>query len=229
LRAKIAYLENRIKELEYREKEAGERLQIEKQSAKEKVETLIENIKDIETQLQAQNRRNTQLQEMISMQKASMEEATNESKVRAAKVENTFAMLNEQLREQLDEKNKTIENERQRVKNLEEQFSCMLEEQKRLHSQIERRETTINKVLSGLQMINQRKDVMENAALKNLTEDMQITLSLDRKPSYQPPVNINPPWKPAGTNFNSTSKKTIVRNSSTKSSSIPVSSLKSRG
>ncbi|CAG8667843.1 249_t:CDS:10, partial [Dentiscutata erythropus] len=212
LRAQIAYLENRIKELEYREKETGERLQIEKQN--------------IENQLQAQNRRNTQLQEMISMQKASMEEATNESKVREAKVENTFAMLNEQLREQLDEKNKTIENERRRVKNLEEQFSSMLEEQKRLHSQIERRETTINKVLNGLQMINQRKDVMENAALKNITEDMQITLSLDRKPSYQPPVYINPPWKPAGTNLNA--KKTVVKNPSTKSSSIPVS-LKSKG
>ncbi|CAG8759010.1 21277_t:CDS:10 [Gigaspora margarita] len=229
LRAQIVYLENRIKELECREKEAEERLQTEKQSAKEKGESLIENIKDIETQLQAQNRRNTQLQEMISMQKASMEEATNESKVRAAKVENTFAMLNEQLREQLEEKNKTIENERQRVKNLEDQFSSMLEEQKRLHSQVERRESMINKVLSGLQMINQRKDVMENAALKNITEDMQITLSLDRKPSYQPPAYINPPWKPAGNNLNATPKKTVVRNPSTKSSSIPVSSLKSRG
>ncbi|CAG8712537.1 6435_t:CDS:2, partial [Scutellospora calospora] len=124
--------------------------------------------------------------------------ATSESKVRAAKEENTL-ILNEQLREQLDEKNKTIENERQRVKHLEDQFSCMLEEQKRLHIQIERQETVINKVLSGLHMINQHKDVIENDVLKNITEDMQITLSLDRKP-YQPPAYINPPWKPAGNN-----------------------------
>ncbi|CAG8537275.1 3644_t:CDS:10, partial [Racocetra fulgida] len=150
LEIKLRTTESRVRELEYREKQAEERLKVEKQGAKEKAESLIENIKDIEAQLQAQNRRNSQLQEMISMQKASMEE---------------------QLREQLEEKNKTIENERRRVKNLEDQ------------------------------MINQRKDVLENTALKNITEDMQIALSLDRKPSYQPPAYINPPWKPAGNNL----------------------------
>ncbi|CAG8574234.1 23914_t:CDS:2, partial [Racocetra persica] len=228
LEIKLRTTESRVRELEYREKQAEERLKVEKQGAKEKVESLIENIKDIEAQLQAQNRRNSQLQEMMSMQKASMEEATNESKVREAKVENTFAMLNEQLREQLEEKNKTIENERRRVKNLEDQFSSMLEEQKRLHLQIEGRETMISKVLSGLQMINQRKDVIENAALKNITEDMQIALSLDRKPSYQPPAYINPPWKPAGNNRAvAHPKKTTVKTPSIKSS-IPVSS-KSKG
>ncbi|CAG8556080.1 1579_t:CDS:10, partial [Scutellospora calospora] len=47
-----AELENESKD---REKQAEERLNLEKQGAKEKVESLTENIKDLETQLQAQN------------------------------------------------------------------------------------------------------------------------------------------------------------------------------
>ncbi|CAB4408475.1 unnamed protein product [Rhizophagus irregularis] len=106
----------RMKDSEYREKQSEERLKVEKQGAKEKVESLIDNIKDLETQIQALNRRNNQLQELISIQKASME-VNNESKAIAAKAEHTFSMLNEQLREQLEEKNKTIETERKNSKN----------------------------------------------------------------------------------------------------------------
>jgi len=36
---------SRLKDLEYREKQSEERLKVEKQGAKEKVESLIENIK----------------------------------------------------------------------------------------------------------------------------------------------------------------------------------------
>jgi len=43
-----------------------------------------------------------------------------------AKAEHTFSMLNEQLREQLEEKNKTIEAERHRFKELQDQVSFMM-------------------------------------------------------------------------------------------------------
>ncbi|CAG8566281.1 4355_t:CDS:10, partial [Acaulospora colombiana] len=225
--------DSRLKDLEFKVRQAEERLKVEKQGAKEKVESLIENIKDLETQLQAQNRRNVQLQELISIQKASME-ATNESKVIAAKAENTFSMLNEQLREQLEEKNKSIDNERQRVKNLEEQFASLMEEHKRLCVTIEKREALLNKALSGLQMINQRKDLVENTVFQNLrevTEEVRSTL-LDgeghRRSTYQPPPYINPPWKPAG-NYPTVNKKTVASKvPSPKTTSIPTYSPSSK-
>ncbi|CAJ0839748.1 696_t:CDS:10, partial [Entrophospora sp. SA101] len=187
--------EMKLKDLEFKDMQSVERFKNEAQTSKERIDSLNETLKDIETQLQAQIRRNNQLQELNSIQKASME-ATNESKAIAAKAESTFAMLNEQLREQMEEKNKTIESERQRIKKYEEQ------EQKRLHDQIGKRDVMINKALSGLQLINQRKDLMENAIVRQLTEEMQTALMLDgdsnRRQGYQPPQFINPPWKPAG-------------------------------
>ncbi|CAG8458864.1 846_t:CDS:2 [Diversispora eburnea] len=199
----ISTLEFNYNEIKGKLQVAEEVLKVEKQGAKEKTDILIENVKDLESQLQAQNRRNTQLQELISIQKASMD-ATKESKAITAKAENTFAMLNEQLREQLEEKNKTIDNERQRVKHLEEQFSSLIEEHKRLCITIEKREALLNKALGGLQLISQKKDLVDNSVFLNLrevTEEMQTTL-LDgegrRRPSYQPPPYINPPWKPVG-------------------------------
>ncbi|RHZ48822.1 hypothetical protein Glove_541g46 [Diversispora epigaea] len=199
----ISTLEFNYNEMKGKLQVAEEVLKVEKQGAKEKADILIENVKDLESQLQAQNRRNIQLQELISIQKASMD-ATKESKAITAKAENTFAMLNEQLREQLEEKNKTIDNERHRVKLLEEQFSSLIEEHKRLCITIEKREALLNKALGGLQLISQKKDLVDNSVILNLrevTEEMQTTL-LDgegrRRPSYQPPPYINPPWKPVG-------------------------------
>jgi chromosome segregation ATPase len=211
----------RLKDSEYREKQSEERLKVEKQGAKEKVESLIENIKDLETQVQALNRRNNQLQELINIQKASME-ATNESKAIAAKAEHTFSMLNEQLRDQLEEKNKTIETERQKFKELQDQFLSIMEEHKRLQAQIEKREAMLSKVLSGLQIINQRKDLIESAVLRKDLEEMQNSLMLDgKRAGYQRPPYINPPWKPGGINTSTNTKKPKEKISSLKTSSIP--------
>ncbi|CAI2188040.1 3097_t:CDS:10 [Funneliformis geosporum] len=207
----------RLKDLEYRENQSEERLKVEKQSAKEKVESLVENIKGFETQIQALNRRNNELQELITIQKASME-AANENKTITAKAEHTFSMLNEQLCEQLEEKNKSIESERLRFKELQDQ------------AQIEKREAMINKVFSGLQIINQRKDLIESVVLRKDLEEMQNSLMLDdsqKRIVYHPPTFINPPWKPGGLNTRA-SKKNKERSSS-KISSIPTySTLKSR-
>ena len=49
----------------------------------------------------------------------------NESKAIAAKAEHTFSMFNEQLREQLEEKNKTIETERKKFKELQDQVTIV--------------------------------------------------------------------------------------------------------
>ncbi|GBB97295.1 hypothetical protein RclHR1_02960008 [Rhizophagus clarus] len=213
----------RLKDSEYREKQSEERLKVEKQGAKEKVESLIENIKDLETQIQALNRRNNQLQELISIQKASME-VNNESKAIAAKAEQTFSMLNEQLREQLEEKNKTIDAERKKFKELQDQFLGIMEEHKRLQAQIEKREAMLTKVLNGLQIINQRKDVIESAVLRKDLEEMQNSLMLDgKRTSYQRPPFINPPWKPGGINtntINANNKKPRER-TALKASAIP--------
>ncbi|CAG8474184.1 14801_t:CDS:10 [Funneliformis caledonium] len=219
----------RLKDLEYREIQSEERLKVEKQGAKEKVESLVENIKGFETQIQALNRRNNELQELITIQKASME-AANENKTITAKAEHTFSMLNEQLCEQLEEKNKTIEAERQRLKELQDQFSGIMEEHKRLQAQIEKREAMINKVFSGLQIINQRKDLIESVVLRKDLEEMQNSLMLDdsqKKIVYHPPAFINPPWRPGG--LNTRAAKKAKEKSSSKTSSIPTySSLKSR-
>ncbi|RIA84853.1 hypothetical protein C1645_398481 [Glomus cerebriforme] len=156
-------------------------------------------------------------------------EATNESKAIAAKAEHTFSMLNEQLREQLEEKNKTIESERKKFKELQDQFLGIMEEHKRLQAQIEKREAMLTKVLNGLQIINQRKDVIESAVLRKDLEEMQNSLMLDGKRSvYQRPPYINPPWKPGGINTNTTNtKKPKEKSSSIKTpstTSIPTSS-----
>src|SRR6185295_10814208 len=97
-----------------------ERLKVEKQGARERVESFKETIKDLEAQVHAQTRRNTQLQELLDLQKASLD-ANNETKAITAKNESTFQLLNEQLREQLEENRRILNNERQRLKTLEEE------------------------------------------------------------------------------------------------------------
>ncbi|CAB4408474.1 unnamed protein product [Rhizophagus irregularis] len=61
----------------------------------------------------------------------------------------------------------------------------------------------LTKVLNGLQIINQRKDVIESAVLRKDLEEMQNSLILDgKRTAYQRPAFINPPWKPGGINTN---------------------------
>ncbi|CAG8465628.1 1197_t:CDS:10, partial [Ambispora leptoticha] len=209
--------ESRYKELEGRMIQAEERLQIEKQGARVKVDSMRESNKDLEAQIQSLNRRNAQLQELLDFQKTQME-VSNETKAFTYKAENTLALFNEQLRAQLEEKNKALDNERERLKALEDQCAKFAE-------QIERRDLNITKVLTSLQQLNQRKDFIENAVFRQISEEMQSTLTHEgegsRRSSYQPPPYINPPWKPPG-NTTGSSKKSIV----TKPSSSTLSSIK---
>ncbi|CAG8541751.1 980_t:CDS:10, partial [Ambispora gerdemannii] len=208
---------SRYKEVEGRMIQAEERLKIEKQGARVKVDSIRESNKDLEAEIQSLNRRNTQLQELLDFNKTQME-LSNETKAFTAKAENTLALFNDQLRAQLEEKNRALDNERERLKALEEQCAKFAE-------QIERRDVNITKVLTNLQQLNQRKDFIENAVFRQISEEMQSTLMHEgdgsKRSNYQPPPFINPPWKPPGTGI--PKKNVTTKLSSTTSPSVKTS------
>ncbi|RUS16703.1 hypothetical protein BC937DRAFT_90900, partial [Endogone sp. FLAS-F59071] len=212
---------SRLRELENRAKDAEERLKRERKGAQDKVNELEENnnhglcmqhclmiilqldCSTLEKKLEAAARKSDNLTVLVDQYRASIEV---KSEINNLKAENVLSKLNDQLREELEEKTRSLDSERQKMKELETEYSTMLEELKRLQKQLARRDNMITKALERLEVneiayhlwysaglksnmltclfhlpsqnINERKEVMENVLLRQATQDIDATLRM---------------------------------------------------
>ncbi|RUP11951.1 hypothetical protein BC936DRAFT_139928 [Jimgerdemannia flammicorona] len=166
---------SRVRELESRVKDTDDRTRRERKGAQDKIEALQENIKNLEKKLEAATRKSDNLSDLVDQYKTSLEAKTE---INNLKAENVVSKLNDQLREELDEKIKALDSERQNAKDRENQYATLHEEWKKLQKQLARRDNMITKALERLENINERKEVMENVLLRQVTQDIDATLRM---------------------------------------------------
>ncbi|KAI9140837.1 hypothetical protein BKA69DRAFT_1077983 [Paraphysoderma sedebokerense] len=159
-------LHDRIMNLEKQVLESEEKLRMERRGARDRVNELTENIRNLERQLETSKRKNLQMQELLTLHKANLQTALStaqESTLSRSKTESTLARLNEQLREELSHQTRMIGTDSEKLQTLEKRYNDLLTDYKKLQKQLGKREALIAKALGRLELINSRKNAIEVA------------------------------------------------------------------
>ncbi|KAG0277456.1 hypothetical protein BGZ95_005913 [Linnemannia exigua] len=181
----------RIRELEKRTKDAEERVLRERQGAKEKVAGLLDENKTAQKNIESLQRKNSQLQELADIHKKGQETPggsgtpygsvllqNSAAQIRTA-TEMGLSRMNEQLRSELDQRSKVVEKEREKTRSTLRELDTINAQCYQLQQQLGQRENQIKGTLNRIEMLSQRKEVVDSLALRQATEDLYRSLELD--------------------------------------------------
>ncbi|KAG0291001.1 hypothetical protein BGZ96_005575 [Linnemannia gamsii] len=180
----------RLRELEKRTKDAEERVKRERQGAKEKVAGLLDENKTAQKSIENLQRKNSQLQELVDIHKGNPESQVgpgtpygsvlmqNSSQIRTA-TELGLSRMNDQLRSELDQRSKIVEKEREKTRSTLRELDTANAQCYQLQQQLGQRENQIKGTLNRIEILSQRKEVIESMALRQATEGLYRSLELD--------------------------------------------------
>ena len=201
--AKIAELERsikqkevKIKEEQQRQRDVGDSLAREKSHAHRQIEDLTEEARyachissyfiaccrKYKREVESTKLKNQQLEKLLESYKRSLEETThNTSTLRKASVtqgvmdasDNALVAMNNRLKDELDVQRRSLENERKRALEREEQYLRLKNDYQRVKRRLQKRETMIEIALSKLEMVNSRKDQAEMNLVSQFADDVR--------------------------------------------------------
>ncbi|KAF8934386.1 hypothetical protein EDD21DRAFT_377196 [Dissophora ornata] len=185
----------RLRELEKRTKDAEERVKRERQGAKEKVAGLIDANTAAQKTIENLQRKNGQLQELVDIHSGkpgdrsietsqgpgspyASQQLQNSSHIRTA-AELGLSRMNDQLRNELDQRAKVVEKEREKTRSTIRELDAVNAQCSKLQQQLGQRENAIKSTLSRIEMLSQRREVSESVTLRQATEDLYRSLDVD--------------------------------------------------
>ncbi|KAG0364245.1 hypothetical protein BGZ54_007700 [Gamsiella multidivaricata] len=185
----------RLRELEKRTRDAEERVKRERQGAKEKVAGLLDENNAAQKAIEKLQRKNAQLQELVDIHNGKPGNRTlvdsqgpgtplgsqhlqNSALIRSS-TELGLSRMNDQLRNELDQRSKVVEKEREKTRSTLRELDAVNAQCFKLQQQLSQRENAIKSTLSRIDMLSQRREVAENMALRQATEDLYRTLEID--------------------------------------------------
>ncbi|KAF9438123.1 hypothetical protein BGZ76_009654 [Entomortierella beljakovae] len=192
----------RIRELEKRTKDAEERVKRERQGAKEKVAGLLDQNNTAQKTIENLQRRSDQLQELLDIHKGGLTKGKlgdralddlqgpgdsagsqllhNPSISRTATAtEVGLSRMNDQLRNELDQRSKIVEKEREKTRSAQRELETVNSQCYQLQQQLSHRENAIKSTLSRIEMLRQRRDVTDSVAFFQATDDLYRSLDIE--------------------------------------------------
>ncbi|KAG0304460.1 hypothetical protein BGZ98_005495 [Dissophora globulifera] len=184
----------RLRELEKRTKEAEEGVKRERQGAKEKVAGLLDANKTARKTIEGLQIENSRLQELIGIHTSkagdrSMGDAQRtgspygsqhlQNSSNKSATELGLSRMNDQLRSELDQRAKVLEKEREKTRSAIRELDAVNAQCYNLEQQLGQRENAIKSTVSRIDMLRQRKEVVESMALRQATEDLYRLLEVD--------------------------------------------------
>ncbi|ORZ19225.1 hypothetical protein BCR41DRAFT_351783 [Lobosporangium transversale] len=186
----------RLRELEKRTKEAEERVKRERQGAKERVAGLSRENENAQKTIDNLQRKNAQLQQLVDIHQKGKEESNGatgsslyaseqlnrqnsaSSLVRSATEVGLFKM-NDQLRNELEQRSKATEKEREKTRSALRELDAANAQCYQLQQQLSQRENVIKNTLSRIELLSQRREIAESVALRQATEELYHLLDVD--------------------------------------------------
>ncbi|KAG0333445.1 hypothetical protein BG004_000840 [Podila humilis] len=172
----------RIRELQKRTNDSEERTKRERQGAKEKVATLLDEYRIAQKNIESLQRKNAQLQELVDIhsqqQPPQYGSSMSSSQVRTS-ADLGLSRMNEQLRSELDQRSRMADKDREKARATLRDLDAVNAQCYSLQIQLGQRENIIKGVLSRLEMFSQRRDVAENLSLRQATFDLCRSLEMN--------------------------------------------------
>ncbi|KAI1294083.1 hypothetical protein EDD11_008256 [Mortierella claussenii] len=170
----------RIRELEKRTEAAEERVKQERQGANEKVAGLLDENRTAHQSIENLQRKNLQLQQLVDIYQGSLTGAETPSRSQylqnSAMIKSIAEMglsrMNNQLRNQLDQRIKVVEKEREKTQSTLRELDAVNTHCYNLQQQLGQKEEAIKSILSRIKLLRRRPEVTESIALRQATEDL---------------------------------------------------------
>ncbi|KAI8071582.1 hypothetical protein BC940DRAFT_293200 [Gongronella butleri] len=149
-----------------------EQLTNERDSANMTLQQQINNQQILEQHLQIVRKRNELLMSLLDT-------SDKNEDSRLEKATKLLTKLNQELYQKLEDRDKQIQGDYQKLQGLEQDYSQSLQDLRRMEQLLVRRDSMITRTLERIESHKERKEVLENVLRRQATEDVILRRSID--------------------------------------------------